>query len=179
MWSISSVVIEPRLTQYLCSKIFSEMITKRTIRLILFAHLIGAAQVNSQTLTDYLLRPASTIFNTLTGGLTSEQGQNANRNERPAQSQSFPTANQQSQRFQSTNRQFSNLNSYQTAQSCANSLSYQRDYSGNSVGIVTINNPNRSRNMIKVTLTVAAQLSSVSFTFDVWLDSSISADSTF
>lgn len=162
MWSISSVVIEPRLTQYLCSKIFSEMITKRTIRLVLFAHLIGAAQVKSQSLTDYLLRPASTIFNTLTGGLTSEQGQNANRNERPAQSQSFPTVNQQSQNFQSTSQRFSN--SYQTAQSCANSLSYQRDYSGNSVGIVTINNPNRSRNMIKVTLTVAAQLSSVSFT---------------
>lgn len=151
LWVISSVVIEPRLKLHLHNETCREMKRKRTFFIVLFSCVIGVTQVETQSLTDYIFRPASTLVNTLTSGLTggtSGQGQKPNRNERPAQPQIY-----------STNQQF--VNSYQRAPSCANFLSYQSDSSGNSVGILTIRNPNRSKNFIKVALTVSAQLSSV------------------
>lgn len=152
---------------------------KKTLRLILFAHLLCVGQVRTQSLTDYLFRPASTIFNSLTGGFTTtaQPGQISNRDgivtQSPGNSQSQQFVRQpQSQRQQfvqpqqqqyvqsqgfSPNQQF--VNSYQPAQSCANSLAYQRDNNGNTQGYLSIRNPSRSRNVLKVTLIVAAQLS--------------------
>lgn len=44
---------------------------------------------------------------------------------------------------------------------CAGIWSYERDYNGNSVGSVKIYNPNRSKNLLKLTLSLSADLQAV------------------
>ena len=114
----------------------------RVSQIVTVLTIIG--QIKSQSLSDYIFRPVNT-FNTFINGITETNNQAY----RPQQGNNFDD------RFDA-----SELSGH-SGSSCDSYWRLQRDFSGSSFGMLTIPNPDRSRNVIKITLSLPAKLASV------------------
>lgn len=158
---------------------------QRVATVIVVAAVISVAQGSPQLST--IFRPAINFINTLSGNsndyLNSEpnkgQSQYFETHSEPNKGQQqyyethethyAPSTNYQTQQYESPsnyqiqhNYQTQPQASYQSSGgSCDGIFSYRSDYGGN-YGLLSINNPDYSRNNLRVEMTLAARLSSVS-----------------
>ena len=117
------------------------MAARRIQQLVLVLFLIF--QIKAQSLSDYVFRPVSTLLNGVSGINNQFQSQFNNFDDRNSNSNS--------------GSEYSKI----SGSSCENYWRIQRDFSFGSYGTLTIPNPDKSKNILKVTLSLAAQLPSV------------------
>lgn len=133
--------------------------------ILIFISLLNLSLSQSQ-LRDIFIKPAVNFANLLTGNYFNENG-NA---ERQPQSQNDQIINYERPNYQTNHqpqKRYQPEQSYQPQPSYQSSLcdglwSYQNDYNGN-YGLLSIPNPSYEKNLVRITLSLAARLSSVIF----------------
>lgn len=111
-------------------------------------------------LSNIILKPAENFFNALTGNYFTEST-NDGHNERPQSSNYRPSSNYNSN-YQVEANYHQQPNYPTVTGSCSTFWSYNID--GNEKwGLLTLPNPSYTKNSLKVTLSLAAQLQTVSF----------------
>lgn len=132
---------------------------------LIFILLLNPSLSRSQ-LSDLFIKPAVNFANLLTGNYFNKDGNN----ERQPQSQNNQIINYEQPNYQTNHQPQSNYQpqqnyqpqpSYQSSM-CDGLWSYQSDYTGN-FGLLSIPNPSYEKNVLRITLSLAAKLSSVIF----------------
>lgn len=124
---------------------------------------LGSCEPQFGPITGSILKPAINFINGLAGG------DNGNQNESPQSSYVLIEPNYNSQNYQQQSNYQPPANNYQTnyqpqssnqiSGSCQSFWSYQNDYEN--WGLLTIPNPDYRKNILKINLSLAAQLPSV------------------
>lgn len=135
------------------------------VQMIFLVVVINAIQVNPQGLGGLLGVPVTNILNTLTGNSGNNQYSNTQYNNRVDHVQYYDVQYRPQQQPQDSSNQFYNTQQQTVQSACGDYWSIQHDHTGNAIGVITLRNPDRNRNELKVTLTVVGRLPSVNIQY--------------
>lgn len=119
---------------------------------------LGSSEPQFGSITGTILKPAINFINVLTGS----DSQQSNYQSQPNYNSYTQSTNYKpiSNNYQSNSNNYQQPPSNQVSSSCQRFWAYQNDYE--SYGLLTIPNPDYVKNVLKIILSLAAQLPSVS-----------------